>query len=488
MAALSGVFVDGEQTVSIGIGIGIGVGVGHVDAIGTPPRREYDARSMGTEGHLTVLGGGPAGLATALFARRAGLGVTLLEASDQVGGTCRTFEHEGFRFDSGAHRLHDKDPGVTALVRELLGEHGLHRVEAPSRIFDDGRFVEFPLTAGGLLRHLGPAEMARCAADMAVERLRARGAAGSFEAHSVRRYGRRLAGRYLLSYSEKLWGTPCSELSPVVAGGRLRGLDLRTFLTESILGRRTNHMEGSFLYPRRGIEAIPAAMAHAVGDGVIRTGSRVVGIRHRDGRVEAVVVDGGEVVETERVASTLPLGVLLRILDPQPPADVVEAATRLRFRNVRLAVVLVDRPSVTDAATLYFPDSRLPFARVAEPRNRCPEMAPAGRTALAAEIPCSDDDRWWRDDDRVVEEVVAGHLARIGLVAETDVLGTTSRRLPHAYPVLDRAALAASDRAGTWLRGLGNLHLAGRGGLFMYGWIHDMVRGGRELVARIGGC
>jgi len=434
-----------------------------------------------------VLGGGPAGLAAALFARRAGLGVTLLEASDRVGGTCRTFEHQGFRFDSGAHRLHDKDPGVTALVRELLGDHGLHRVDAPSRIFDDGRFVEFPLTAGGLLRHLGPAEMARCAGDMALERLRARGPADSFEAHSVRRYGRRLAGRYLLSYSEKLWGTPCSELSPVVAGGRLRGLDLRTFLTESVLGRRSNHMEGSFLYPRRGIEAIPAAMARAIGDGVIRTGSRVVGIRHRAGRVESVEVEGGEVLAVERVASTLPLSVLLRIMDPPPPADIEEASARLRFRNVRLVVVLVDRPSVTDAATLYFPDGGLPFARVAEPRNRCQEMAPAGRTALAAEIPCSDGDRWWRDDDRAVEGVVAGHLDRIGLVAEHEVLGTTSRRLPHAYPVLDRAALAASERAGTWLRGFDNLHLGGRGGLFMYGWIHDMVRGGRDLVAQIRG-
>lgn len=442
---------------------------------------------MGSAEHLTVLGGGPAGLATALFARRAGLGTTLLEASHRVGGTCRTFEHDGFRFDSGAHRLHDKDPGVTALVRELLGEHGLHRVEAPSRIFDDGRFVEFPLTAGGLLRHLGPAEMARCAADMAVERLRARGMADSFEDHSVRRYGRRLAGRYLLSYSEKLWGTPCSELSPVVAGGRLRGLDLRTFLTESILGRRSNHMEGSFLYPRRGIEAIPAAIAQAVGDRVIRTGRRVVGVRHRDWRVEAVEVEGGEVLAVERVASTLPLSVLLRIMLPTPPADIVEAATRLRFRNVRLVVVLVDRPSVTDAATLYFPAGGLPFARVAEPRNRCPEMAPEGRTALAAEIPCSDDDRWWQENDRAVEEEVTGHLIRIGLLAAPDVLGTTSRRLPHAYPVLDRVALAASERASGWLRGIANLHLGGRGGLFMYGWIHDMVRGGRELVAQISG-
>lgn len=434
---------------------------------------------------LTVLGGGPAGLATAYFARRAGLSVALLEAADAVGGTCRTFEHEGFRFDSGAHRLHDKDPAVTALVGELL-DGDLHRVEAPSRIFDGGRFVEFPLTAGGLLRHLGPVEMARCGLDMVACRWRRPAEIASFEDHAVGQYGRRLAQRYLLSYSEKLWGTRCDQLSPVVAGGRLKGLDLRTFLAESVLRRRrSNHMEGSFLYPRGGIGAIPAAFARAIGDGVIRTGARVTGLVHDDRRITAVAVNGEEPEPVTRVASTLPVSLLPRLLTPAPPDRILGQVARLRFRNVRLVAVLVARSTVTDAATLYFPDGGVPFARVAEPRNRCPSMAPEGRTALVAEVPCAAGDPAWTEPAAGVEAAVVEAMVRIGLIGAAEVLGTTSRRLPAAYPVLDRDAVAAVASVAEWLGGLENLSLGGRGGLFMYGWIHDMVRGGRELVEAI---
>ena len=83
---------------------------------------------------ITILGGGPAGLASAHYARMAGRPFALYEADDRVGGLCATLEHEGFRYDTGAHRIHDVYPETTADIMALLDGRA-HAVSAPSRVY-----------------------------------------------------------------------------------------------------------------------------------------------------------------------------------------------------------------------------------------------------------------------------------------------------------------------------------------------------------------
>ena len=61
---------------------------------------------------ISILGGGPAGLAVAHYAKKSSLSFDLYEASEETGGNCRTIINGDFRFDTGAHRLHGKDPNV----------------------------------------------------------------------------------------------------------------------------------------------------------------------------------------------------------------------------------------------------------------------------------------------------------------------------------------------------------------------------------------
>ena len=87
---------------------------------------------------ISILAGGPAGLSVGYYARKHNLPFTIYEASDRVGGNCITHRQGDFLFDSGAHRLHDKDEEVTREIQQLLGDE-LHRVSAPSQIFFSGK-------------------------------------------------------------------------------------------------------------------------------------------------------------------------------------------------------------------------------------------------------------------------------------------------------------------------------------------------------------
>src|SRR5687768_17206232 len=146
---------------------------------------------------LAILGGGVAGLSAALEAERRGLEYELFEAGPQLGGNARTFEVGGFRFDAGAHRLHDRFPEVTACVQDLLGG-ALRRVEELSRIQYAGGFVDFPLRPLDLLRKLPPRHGLRAGIDLVRARLgRARLGRRPAPTHlaelALQRYGRALA-------------------------------------------------------------------------------------------------------------------------------------------------------------------------------------------------------------------------------------------------------------------------------------------------------
>jgi protoporphyrinogen oxidase len=432
---------------------------------------------------LLILGGGMSGLAAAFYARRAGLSPQVFESASVAGGNARTLTRQGFRYDTGAHRLHDKDAGVTTDLASLLGDD-LRSVSAPSRILRDGRFVDFPLAPANLVRALGPLRTAQATRDFLQARWGSRELSdGSFESTVVARYGRTIASLFVLEYSEKLWGVPARTLSPAVGGKRLEGLTLRALFREAF-GRHgaRQHLDGAFLYPRRGIGQIADALIGAIGRDAVMTESRITRIGWAGSRIRSVEVEGVAHEVTGPVISTLPLSIMVRLLDPAPPAHVLAAASCLQFRDVRLVTVLLARERVTANATVYFPEERFPFTRVTEPRNRSVDMAPPGCTSLVAEVPCWAHERFSAADDAELADVCVERLGEIGWLAKGDVLEVVVDRLRHAYPVIDTGAEAALEPVHAWLARFDNLRRAGRAGRFAYTHIHDLMREGREVA------
>ena len=438
---------------------------------------------------IIILGGGVAGLAVGYYARRAGIPFAIFEKSGRIGGNCITLRHGAFSFDSGAHRIHSSDPRITQEFNELLGKD-LMKVEAPSKIFHEGRFIDFPLSPLNLFVNLGPVQTLRAVHDLLVGRLTIRNREADFERFAVGTYGRTVAAKFLLGYSEKLWGLPVAQLSPSIAGKRLKGLDIRTFVREAVFGEKakTEHLEGmSFYYPRGGFGEIPERLGTFCGPERIFLNSAVARVTHDRGRLLAVEMRDGRSVEVGRgqVVSTLPIGVLIGGMEPRAPDRVLRTAAALQFRHMALAVLFVDRPSFTKDATIYIPDPDLPFTRIYEPKNRSAAMSPPDKTCLVFEIPCQKTDAFWTMGEKEMLDLVRTRVIRKKWLKEEEILDGLVFRFECAYPILEngyeRKLSVLLDYLGTFR----NLHSAGRNGLFAYSWLHDMMLTGRDIVRNI---
>ena len=438
--------------------------------------RSIEPECSTAECSTAILGGGPAGLAVGYYLSKLGIQSHIVEAESTVGGACRTMEFAGVRYDLGAHRLHNVFPEVTQELRGLLG-HDLAMVNVPSHIYHNDKPVPFPPSPLGLVRALGFWKVARSIAPLLTRTSRA---ADNFRDDAVSKYGRCVAESFLINFSEKLWGLPAEQLSVAVSGKRLQGLDARTALS-GLLGRKHGeHLDGAFFYPRRGFGQITDALAAHIRH--IHTEARVAKLLHANRRISEVVLSDGRRFSAQTVVCSLPVSSLVRMLDPEPPQSILDLASTLRFRSVRLAIWVVKVSSVSRSASLYFPRADVPFTRIYEPKRRSAAMAPADRTCLVVEYPVSERDPIDTLPRDAFLAMSREALLSTRLVSEDSLLEGTEQKIPNAYPVLDVGAANRLTPVEAYLQRFTNLHRIGRTACFEYTHLHDLMRAGRRLA------
>ena len=450
---------------------------------------------------IHILGGGPAGLTTGYYAKKHGFpNFTIFEAGEHVGGNCRTLKIDGvggdFRFDTGAHRFHDKDPAATEVVKSLLGDDLLH-ITAPSEIFFHGKFYRFPLLLSDLVQKLETKTLLK----ITWEKLHSspKKQAENFAEFAVNQYGKTLAEHFLLNYSEKLWGQPTHKLSTAITGNRLKGLDLRGFLRSVILGPPKNpiHLDGSFFYPKYGIGMISDKLCEFIGDRHIKLKYRVNRLIHKNGKIERIIVSKGAdtshptaaqddiEIPASVVINTLPLTLSMRMLEPSPPPELSAVANTIKYRHVVLCVFCLNRDTFSPNASLYFPGEEFPFTRLYEPKNRSPYMAPQRQTIIVLELPCYPSDAVWNMSEGALQTKVWKALQRVKPLFPEEIIHYQSYKLPFAYPVLEVGFEEKIASLVAYFETFENLYLTGRSSLFRYLHLHDLFKAGKEVVEQI---
>jgi protoporphyrinogen oxidase len=427
-----------------------------------------------------VVGAGPAGLSAAYELVKHGRPVLVLEQDPIcVGGLARTIEYKGFRFDVGGHRFFSKNPEIEALWTELMGERMRVRRRL-SRIYYKGRFYKYPLEPLDALRKLGPREAVRCLMSYLQAQRNSQEPVRSFEDWVVRAFGRRLYEIFFRSYTEKVWGVDCSEISAEWAAQRIKGLSIaslmRTFLPGSPRnGAVIKTLVDSFRYPPHGPGEVWERVAELVekNGGVVRMGERLVRIRHSAGRVTSVTVQNGETLtihEGEQFISTMPLADLVAAFDPPAPDEVVSSARALRYRDFITVALVLKQAEVFPDNWIYIHDSRVHVARIQNFKNWSSEMVPdQSFTMLGLEYFCFEGDALWSASDEELIAIAKKELATLELASIADVVDGVVVRQSKAYPMYDHSYSSNVAKVRDFLeREAGNLQVAGRNGMHKY--------------------
>ena len=436
---------------------------------------------------ITILGAGPAGMAVAFYAKEKNLKYNLYEASKWVGGNCITINHNDFLFDSGAHRLHDKDKETTDIIKKLLGDE-LKLIHVPSQIYRDGFFIDFPLSPLNLFKFLGFRRFFICGLQILKQKLKKNKNAENFHELAIQAYGKNISNLFLIHYTEKLWGKSAIELSPDVAGKRLKGLDIKTFILEAISkgkSNKTTHLDGSFYYPKYGIGSIFEKMKQYCNEKNIHLNKKITKIFHQNNKIYKIEYNNKETDDVEILVSSLPLEKMIFLLDPPPPNTIIKKAKTISFRNIILICFFLNKKSINNNGSMYFPSDEFPFTRVYEPKNRSKFMSPKDKTSLIVEVPCQKEDEIWHEDESKITSRIQEQLIESNFFNSNDLIESKSYRIKNAYPVLEKNYQDKIEPIYDYLKLFSNLKMTGRNGLFAYTHIHDHMINGRNIVKEI---
>ena len=278
---------------------------------------------------VVVVGAGPAGLTAALLAAEAGHAVTLIEASDRLGGMSASTTVSGQRVDLGSHRLHPSaSPEVRALLDRLLGDD-LQTRSRNGRIRIGGRWVRFPLSTSDLARTLPPRFVVAAGRDALVSPLR-RPKRDTYDEVVRAGLGPAVLTWFYGPYAKKLWGVDARELHGDIARRRIAVSSPLELVSK--LFRAATAGPPIFLYPRHGYgQVVDELVAAAKSAGVrILNRTRVVDAVLPDEAASPTQPRSPVLLRTDAAQSELWADRVLWTAAPHHLLGIVSAAPELR--------------------------------------------------------------------------------------------------------------------------------------------------------------
>ena len=475
-----------------------------------------------------IIGAGPAGRTAAIeLQRQSRIKPIVIEVSHEIGGISRTVRYKGNRMDIGGHRFFSKsdrvmrwwldlmpvetDPGETG----LLGYQGRQsdlpaRTSAPnprsedlvmllrqrkSRIYFLRRFFDYPISlTAATFRNLGLLRTLRCGVSYMRSALLPKRKERTLEDFIINRFGRQLYLTFFKSYTEKVWGVPCDQISAEWGAQRIKGLSLKGVVThflkktfargnsEDIAQRKTEtSLIEKFLYPKFG----PGQLWEHAADRVREAGGEI----HLGLEIDRIFVEAGKVVRVEGVNqageratfagdhffSTMPVRDLVRAITPPVPAEVAEVAEGLMYRDFITVGLLASKLAVTenDGAPLkdnwiYIQEPDVIVGRLQIFNNWSPWLvADKDKVWIGLEYFCNDTDPMWKLSDQEMASFAIAEIAKIGILKAEDVLDSHVVHVPKTYP----AYFGSYDRFDVIRKTLDrieNLFLVGRNGMHKY--------------------
>jgi protoporphyrinogen oxidase len=445
---------------------------------------------------IVILGGGLAGLAAAFELSKNSLNeVVVFEKEKEVGGLARTINYKGFLFEFGPHRFFTKNKYIENLVKGLLGKE-LRLVNRQTRIYFKGKFFSYPPTFSDTLK-LGYWQASRIFLDYLWVRISSRikePKIRTLEDAYVDQFGRTLYQLFFEKYSEKIWGLPCSEISADWAVQRTRRMSISKVLKEMIFkGKEVTSLVEEFYFPKKGIGRIAERLTEEIkkNGGKILIGVEVKKVetkRKKIVAVEVLIKNKKKRLPADFAISTLPLTLSIKMFSPSPSDKVLEAARKLKYRDLVMVNLIVKRKKFTKDHWIYTQDPGI-FNRVIQPKNFSEDLVPRkGVITLAAEYTTGKEEELGCETNRqFINKTVEALVEKLGFIKKEEVLDSFVIRSACAYPVYHLHYNKKIGILKKYLKNFSNFQTTGRAGLFRYNNMDHSILSGIYAARNIEG-
>lgn len=436
---------------------------------------------------VVIIGAGPAGLTAAYLLTKEGVPVTVLESDPEyVGGIAKTVNYKDYCFDIGGHRFFSKSEEIEALWSEMLPHDMVERPRS-SRIFYRKRFFSYPLKPIEALRKLGLIESFHCVLSYVKARLFPSKNPGNFSEWVINHFGARLFRIFFKTYTEKVWGMRCEDISADWAAQRIKGLSLSSAIINALVPRKwvkRNHKQqiktliDTFRYPRKGPGMLWEACAEKIKSrgGHIFLASEVfkceylsdekqwkIFYRNKDGTIQHILAT--------HIISSAPLrDMIIDYLKPLVSPYVLQAAKQLQYRDFLIVVLILKDKNQFSDNWIYVHEATVDVARIQNFRSWSPDMVPeAGMCSYGMEYFCFKGDHLWNATDAQLLKKAQQEIMTLGLASAEDIIDGCVVRQPKAYPVYDNDyQLHVNTIKDELSAKFPSLYLVGRNGMHKY--------------------
>ena len=491
---------------------------------------------------VVIIGAGPAWLTAAdkLLENNEKYEVTVLEASNDIGGISKTVKYNGNRMDIGGHRFFSKNKEIMEYWKGLVpiqGEDSFDDKELGrkkelseggpnpdkednvmlvrtriSRIYFIKKFFDYPVSLKWkTLKNLWIIRTIKIGFSY-LKAVNFKRKEVSLEDFFINRFGKKLYGMFFKNYTERLWGRKANQISADWGAQRVKGISIKAIIKDmfnKLFGKKNlENTETSlieqFLYPKFGPGQLWESLASRVESkgGIIKKGYEVKNLNIKDGKIVSVEceVNGNiETIDGDIFISTMPVKDLVVGLKGEIiPENIAEIAKGLPYRDFITVGVLLNKLNLkneTNVKTLgniipdcwiYIHEPGAKLLRMQIFNNWSPYMVKDAKNTVwvGLEYTCNENDELWNMTEDEFKKMAIEELVKMDMIKEEYILDSHVEKIKKAYPAYFDTYSQMNELV-EYLDSFENLYCIGRNGQHRYNNMDHSIQTAFEAVKNI---